>query len=217
MAIGAFGHPTGYDQPTQSSVSKQKFKNSQSPQDDDFESPPKKPPTKSATQAPEKPPSKAAQSTAKDLGDPDESSEPRKAARKSRKKNNHKKLSDESKGKEKEKSIKKKKKKRKPKKKSGQRDAPSDSDDEDGKWGVGQVKGVLVIKILTQSRLWGVSKKTKCKKTMLPEISGCRNFTYKFLIWTEVPGGALDSDPLQRRQSLCSQDHVFTSTVVRIW
>ncbi|TIA47137.1 hypothetical protein D6C79_04805 [Aureobasidium pullulans] len=159
MAIGALGYPTGYDQPTQSSVSKQKFKNSQSPQDDDFESPPKKPPTKSATQAPEKPPSKAAQSTAKDLGDPDESSEPRKAARKSRKKNNDKKLSDESKGKEKEKFIKKKKKKRKPKKKSGQRDAPSDSDDEDGKWGVGQVKGVLVIKILTQSRSWGISKK----------------------------------------------------------
>lgn len=73
MAIGARDQPTGYDQPTQSSVSKQKFKNSQSPQDDDFESPPKKPPNKSATQAPAKPSSKVAQSTATDTGDPDES------------------------------------------------------------------------------------------------------------------------------------------------
>ncbi|THZ16254.1 hypothetical protein D6C91_06442 [Aureobasidium pullulans] len=73
MAIGALGYPTGYDQPTQSSVSKQKFKNSQSPQNDDLESPSKKPPTKSATKALSKPPSKAAQSTAKDTGDPDES------------------------------------------------------------------------------------------------------------------------------------------------
>ncbi|THY73228.1 hypothetical protein D6C93_10462, partial [Aureobasidium pullulans] len=60
LAIGALGYPTGYDQPTQSSVSKQKSKNSQSPQNDDLESPSKKPPTKSATKALSKPPSKAA-------------------------------------------------------------------------------------------------------------------------------------------------------------
>lgn len=50
--------------------------------------------------------------------------------------------------------------------------------------------GVLVVELHMQCCLWGVSKKTKCKKRMLPEISGCRNFTYKFLIWTEVPGGS---------------------------
>lgn len=63
----------------------------------------------------------------------------------------------------------------------------------------------------------GNTKETKYKKRMLSEISGCRNVTYKFLSWTEVPGGAPDSYPLQRRQSLCLQDLIFTSTVVRIW
>ncbi|THX87321.1 hypothetical protein D6D05_02176 [Aureobasidium pullulans] len=157
MAIGARGHPTGYDQPTQSSVSEQKVRKSQSPREDDFESRPKKLPTKSAT----KPPSKAAQSTAKDPGDPERSGKPKKATRKSRQKNNDRKPSDESDGQEKEKS---KKKKKKPKKKSGQQDTPSDSDGEDAKWIVGQVNGVLVIKILTQSRSWGVSKKQSAKK-----------------------------------------------------
>ncbi|THY94189.1 hypothetical protein D6C92_05000 [Aureobasidium pullulans] len=151
MAIGTRGRPAGYDQPTQSSVSKQKVKKGQSSQDDDSESPPKKPPTKAPkkpptkvptkapAKAPAKPPSKAAQSTAEDVGDPDESGKPKKAARKSRKKKNDKKSSgdsdgskpsDESDAQEKEKS--KKKKKRKPKKTSGQQDTPSDSDDEDG-------------------------------------------------------------------------------------
>ncbi|THW11603.1 hypothetical protein D6D24_07105 [Aureobasidium pullulans] len=63
---------------------------------------------------------KATESTAKDLGDPDESCKPKKAARKSRNKNNDKKSSDDLDGQEKEKSEKrkKKKKKKKPKKKA---------------------------------------------------------------------------------------------------
>ncbi|THY17844.1 hypothetical protein D6D01_07402, partial [Aureobasidium pullulans] len=135
-----------------------------------------KPPTKSATKAPTKasakPPSKVAQSTAKDLDDPDESGKPKKAARKSRIKNNDKKAK------------KKKKRNKKPNKKAGQQDTPCDSDDKDAKCSVGQVNGVFLIKFPMQDYLWGVQKAQSAeKKTMLPEISGCRNVTYKFFLF----------------------------------